>query len=1415
MMTRQQQVKKRFMSAYVFSWSAHLAKSALSLARLLVIFFALPWFMPACSPVQQPVPSTQPGLATNPATSSQNSQPQTMERPERYRLSWLENMPFEHLSLEEGLSQSVVNVFLQDSQGFMWMGTQDGLNRYDGRLFKTYKYDPGDPSSLGANFIQAIIEDQDDVLWFGTLGGGLNQFDRVTGRFTRYRSRPDQPFSISDNNVQAILETRDGTLWVGTNNGGLNRFDKDSRQFTSYQNDPDNPESLSNNNINQIITDDQGNLWLTTFGGGLNKFDPVSEKFTRYTNNPEDPDSLSSNLALYVYQDQHGILWVGTFDGGLNRFEPATGTFTIYQNDPDDPNSLGANNVQNIYQDSQGTLWIGTNPGGLNRYDYKTGKFYRYLNDPADPESLGHNNVVSIYEDRAGVLWVGTFGAGASMSDPNRAKFLYYSRDPQNPNSLSDNSIWSILEDRDGYLWVGTFEGGLNRLNRSTGEWEHFTNDPDDPLSISSNQIWSLIEDHEGNLWAGTTDGLNTYLRASGTFTQTQVPLTLELLQTRDSTIWLGTAPGGLGKLNPQNRQISFYTNDPTNPNSIGDNIINALLEDRDGYLWIGTVNSGLDRFDPQTEQFTHFQHDPDDPSTLSSNYVLALYQDSQGVIWIGTVGGGLNRLIPETGTFTHYTEKNGLPNDTIYGILEDEQGHLWMSTNLGIAEFDPQTETVKTYDQRDRLQSNEFNQGAFYRNARGEMFFAGVNGMNIFHPSELVDSNYLPPVVITRFDLFNEPVAVGPDSPLQQSIEQTRAINLTYQQDFLTFEYAALHYSAPEDIQYAYILEGFEKDWNQVGNRNFASFTNIPPGEYTFRVKATNADGVWNEAATALQITITPPFWETTWFRIVAGLLVVGSVSGVFYLRVRSVEVQKRRLEILVDERTRELQETLVELKRSKEAAEAANRAKSIFLANISHELRTPLNAILGFSQLMLRPAGLGSIGDGDLTNKQRENLQVINRSGEHLLGLINDVLEMSKIEAGRTTFNQNAFNLYKLLKGLEDMFRLRAEDKDLTLEFDLHPEVPRYVCTDEGKLRQVLMNLLGNAIKFTFEGGVVVRIYTAGVAPLTEIFACEQEISDFRLLRFEVEDSGPGITAEELKIIFDPFVQSKSGQQAQEGTGLGLSISLQYAQLMGGDLTAKSVPEEGSQFRLEIPIQVVSEAAVQTTFLKKQVAGLAPGQPKYRVLVVDDKEVNRQLIVKLLTPLGFEVQEAEHGLHALQVWETWEPHLIFMDMRMPVMDGYEATRKIKGTIKGQATIIVALTASALEEDRVIILSEGCDDYIRKPFRESDLFGAFEKHLGVQFIYKGVEEEDQFSELISKQALARAEIASRASYLASDQMEMLVQATRLGYTDQILEAIQQINREDPELGEMLEELANNYEHEKILALFRQTGSDT
>jgi signal transduction histidine kinase/DNA-binding NarL/FixJ family response regulator len=772
----------------------------------------------------------------------------------------------------------------------------------------------------------------------------------------------------------------------------------------------------------------------------------------------------------------------------------------------------------------------------------------------------------------------------------------------------------------------------------------------------------------------------------------------------------------------------------------------------------------------------------------------------------VGTAGG-LDRLDESTGTFAHYREQDGLPNETIYCLVADDRGHLWMSTNRGLSDLNPETVVFTNYSQADGLQSNEFNQSACYRDSTGQLYFGGINGFNAFRPNEIIRNTYIPPVVITGFSLFNAPVSPGPDSPLARAVLATDEIHLDHTQNFFSFEFASLDLSAPERNQYAYRLEGLEEEWNEVGNRRLAQYTGVRPGDYTFQVRGSNSDGLWNEAGSSIRLVIPPPFWQTGWFRGAVIALCAGLVAGGFLLRLRMIQAEKRRLEVLVDERTQQLSQTMGELRRSRDAAQAANRAKSVFLANISHELRTPLNAILGFSQLLL---GSSSSERAALTPSQRDDLKIINRSGEHLLGLINDVLEMSKIEAGRITLNEHHFDLRRLLEDLEDMFGLRAEAKGLALECEIAAGVPQVVQADEGKLRQILMNLLSNAVKFTGTGGVVLRAALWPAAIPSTGDGAEQQLS---ILHIEVEDTGPGIAPEEQAAIFEPFVQSESGRQAAEGTGLGLSISRQYAELMGGTLALTSKAGEGSLFTAEVPVRAVDAAAIGGTQVRRRAVALEPGQQTYRLLVVDDKEVNRQLIVRLLGPLGFELREATNGQEAIEIWQAWAPHLIWMDMRMPVMDGYEATRRIKATLQGHATAIIALTASALEEDRKVILSEGCDDYIRKPFREQELIEALEKHLGVRFLYEKAEPEEGQTPTPagadhSPPALPD-NVTGRFAALPADAVEDLRLATRLGAVDSIQAAIAEIRAQDAELADLLSAWAEGFEHDKILALIQ------
>jgi two-component system sensor histidine kinase ChiS len=1330
---------------------------------------------------------------------------------------------FDHLSLAEGLPQSVVQCLLQDRQGFMWFGTQDGLIRYDGYAFKVYRYDPEDPYSLSNSLILALYEDYEGVLWVGTSGGGLNRFDRQADRFTHYRNDPADPASLSHDSVQAIQDDGAGGLWVGTA-VGLNRLDRQTGQFVRYLHDPGDPDSLSYDLVNSIYQDTAGALWIGTtapggLAGSLDRLDPPGAvapegRFAHYADRP-----IQS-----IYQDEAGRLWFGTINAGLGTLDPQAAPETAvsyYRHVPTDTESLADDYVWAILQDPEGALWVATNNGGLDRLDPATGAFRHYRNDPQDPHSLANDQTRSLHYDQAGILWVGTFGGGVDRYDRARIKFSVYRNDPDDANSLNSNQVWSVLEDAQGVVWIGTFGGGLNRLDRRTGQFTHYRHDPGDPGSLSGSNVMAICVDRDGTLWVGLVDGaLDRFDETTGTFVHYPVNSVTALRQDRDGILWIGTGAAGLGRLDPRDTgdpaaaQVLYYRNVPTDSHSLGGNSITTIIEGSAGELWVGTFGGGLNRFDRQTGSVTRYQNDPADPQSLGGNIVVALLEDQGGQLWVGT-SVGLDKFDPAAGTFQHYREEDGLANNLIYGILAEdappgEGGALWLSTNAGLSRFDPRTETFQNYGPSDGVQSIEFNQGAYFKSTTGEMFFGGIDGLNAFYPADVRDNPYVPPIVITDFQLFNETVPVGPDSPLHAPIDETTEIHLTYRDDFFSFEFAALHYSAPELNRYAYIMEGLDKGWNDVGTRRFAGYTSVPPGTYTFRVKGTNSDGVWNEEGTAIKIVISPPFWQTWWFRILAGVLIVGGVLGGVSLRVRSIEVQRRRLEKLVDERTRELSETLIELQHSKEAAEAANRAKSVFLANMSHELRTPLNAILGFTQLMRR--------DPNLTADQGENLDIVGRSGEHLLGLINSVLEMSKIEAGRVVLSEQEFDLYRLLDGLEEMFRLRAEGKGLALALDRAPEVPQYVRADEGKIRQVLMNLLGNAVKFTPSGGVILRVFCADKVAGREV----PRQSACRLV-FEVEDTGPGISPQDLEGVFKPFVQATtngdliSRLQAQEGTGLGLSISRQYARLMGGDVTVSSELGRGSVFCFNALVEPVSAEAVRPARPWRRVVGLQPGQPAYRLLTVDDKEVNRKLLVKILVPLGFEVREAANGQEALEIWESWSPQLIWMDMRMPGMDGYQATRRIKSTTKGQATVIVAVTASALEEDRTIILSEGCDGYIRKPFQEEEILEALKKHLGVQFVYKELEGAGGRHGAPGGPAVGAGRLGvddpERVRELAaqtSDWRLRTQQAAILGDVGLLLLLVDEIKGAYPVLVEALAGLARNFEHEQIIALIQQ-----
>ncbi|MGD8623464.1 MAG: two-component regulator propeller domain-containing protein [Anaerolineae bacterium] len=811
------------------------------------------------------------------------------------------SLAFQRISLAQGLSQSVVTAIQRDELGFMWFGTQDGLNRYDGYEFVVYKHDPAEANSLANNFVSALLYDPDGTLWIGTNGGGLDRFDPRTGQFTHYRQDPADPDSLAHNVVETLLRDQEGNLWVGTG-GGLDRFDAEKGHFVHYYDKWDSGGGLDHSKVNVVYQDRAGNLWVGTDGGGLDRLDPETGAWLRYHHDPADPSSLAYDDVQSLDESVDGALWVGTEGGGLDRFDPETGKFSHYRHDEADPSSLAHDAVSAILQDRAGVLWVGTDGGGLDRFDPETDTFVHHRYDLADPTSLSSDAIWTLYEDVDGALWAGTFGGGVNRLDGQGKKFALYQADPDKANSLSSNGIWSVYQDADGTLWVGTHDGGLNRLDPQTDVWHHYRHDPDNPASLASDTVWSILRDGAGRLWLGTGEGLDRFEEGTGTFVHYDMPPAFVIYQDRQGLLWFGTWGGGLGWADPdllaeveqtaKGEGVAFYQHDPDDPASLGGDSVVTIHQDRDGALWIGTFGRGLDRLnDPQSGRFMHYRHDPDDPASLSSDSVLSIHRDRDGVLWVATVGGGLNRFDAETETFHHYFEKDGLANDTVYGILEDElpaeEGgpSLWLSTNRGLSRLGLEDGTFRNYDVDDGLQSNEFNQGAYHRGPTGRIFVGGINGLSAFHPAQVKDNPAIPPVVLTALTQGGEAVAAG------EAVEYLETLTLHWPHNFFEFEVAALDYAQAEKSRYAYMLEGFDEDWIEGGTRRFGRYTNLPGGTYTLRIKGSNGDGVWNEAGRVLTVEVVPPLWATWWFRGGLALLLVGTAIGVYRLRVNSIQ--------------------------------------------------------------------------------------------------------------------------------------------------------------------------------------------------------------------------------------------------------------------------------------------------------------------------------------------------------------------------------------------------------------------------------------------------------------------------------------------------------------------------------------------
>ena len=835
-------------------------------------------------------------------------------------------MRFDRLWLDEGLSQSNVLAVHQDREGLLWIGTENGLNRFDGYEFRHYRRERGNPRALGSDFIFDIAEDADGNLWLATNGAGIARMDRASGTFTTYRHDPERPSSIGSNIVRRVFVDSDGHVYAGTRGAGLSRLNPASGEFVPFTLPGAGEQG---DNVFAIMRDAAGQMWI---GGdfGLARLNTESGAAVL-------AGSFEHSVRA-IFEDSDGSLWIGTYGGGLARFDRETGVAERFVHDPELASTISGDKVSSIFEDSAGRLWVGTT-SGLNLLDRTRGGFTRYANVATDATSLAGNDVTAIYEDRGGMLWVGTKMHGLNKWNSRSWAYGLERTEKLSVSGERAPSVMAFTEGVDGTLYVGTFGEGLNAVNRTTGEVVHYRHDRNDPGSIGDDRVMSLMHDAAGRIWVGTmTAGIDRLdpvensierfrhdaddpesLSANGVMT---------MYEDRDGQVWVGTFGGGISRFDPATGRFTRFTNDPSDPHSLGGNRVTSFAQDGAGRMWVGTDGAGLNLYDPEARRFHRFRHDPDDPHALADDTVYSLAVDAAGRVWIGTRGGGLDRVVgdpanPATIRFENRSQADGLPNDVVYGIRVAATGELWLSTNYGLSRYNPDNDSFRNLHRRDGLQSDEFNFGAHFRNDSGELFFGGTHGYNAFDPAAIAINATPPAIVMTDVD------GGGDGAKYDIPLNEDGGIEMAYSQNTVSFEFAALDFASPEANRYMYKLEGFDKEWIDLGSRRRVTYTDLDDGNYLLRVRAANSDGVWNDAGIAVPVRVTPALWDTWWAYLGYLAMLVQLVALCWYAhkaRIRREEEYSHRLEKAVAERTDKLRESNAQLTRLNKALQESS---------------------------------------------------------------------------------------------------------------------------------------------------------------------------------------------------------------------------------------------------------------------------------------------------------------------------------------------------------------------------------------------------------------------------------------------------------------------------------------------------------
>lgn len=1178
---------------------------------------------------------------------------------------------FTHLTISDGLPNNTIYAIHQDSQGFMWFGTNDGLSRYDGYRFVTYKNDRDDPDSISSNRVQAIFEDANGYLWIGTWDGGVSRFDSKTETFTNYRAEPDNTNSLLFDAVLAITQDSNNHFWFGgPPELGLSHFNPASETFTHYQPGID----YQGEGIEDLAADEVGGVWLAT-NEGVSRFE--NGQFRHYL-------LPTSNQRIYsILRDNAGQWWFGG-ESGLYRFDPALDQLI--------PVSGSPFLIHALLEDQQGSMWVGTS-SGLYLFDPHQESWQLFAqHEPLFADSLSRNIILSLYEDAAGNIWAGTDDGGLNLFDPQQMQFANYRHDPTNENSLAEGTVSSVAGDGER-IWLGT-EAVLNEWEN--GRFDKLSADRfhHHQLPAESGLITALQSSQNGGVWVGTdkpqifyfdptADEFIPYpltiVEAPPEMGAVLTPITA-IVEDSSGIVWVAVLRDGLHRIDPADGNNTVFRaigGGPglfvTDPQSIGNRLVNELALAADGTIWIGYESPGISQLDPQTNTFTHYFSQAEiDPSQTEFGPVEALYPAPDGLVW-AAARWGLAKLDPQTETAVLYTEADGLPSNFTVDVLSDKQGDLWVSTINGLARFDPQSETFQQYGRSDGLLTEDFSPRATWQGEDGRIYLGSSAGITAFYPEQISLDPYLPPVVFTELRLFNEPVPIRADSLLPQAIEQTRQITLNYDDDVISFEFAALSFSAPEENRYRYQLEGLEENWNEVGSdRRFATYTHLDAGDYTLRVQGSNKAGVWNEAATSLQITVLPPWWETNWFRLLAGVSFIALVFGLFRWRVWRIEQRNRELEAAVARQTAVIRE-----------AEAQKQRLAILeeRQRIGRDLHDDLGQVIGYISVQSQTA-LVQLPPTEEVQQTRDSLTRLIQVAQEAHADVRQYILGIRTGAKR---EPTAF-----VPALKEYLQTLETISDFRTILSLPPQWEDSPCAPdvETQLLRIIQESLTNARKH------------AGTNEAHLIFTDHDDV-----IQVIISDKGKGF--DPLAINRNPSTdygprttgyRLRTTNYGLQNTGhFGLNIMRERVGKVGGHLDIRSAPGEGTQIIVRVPKQL--EIGDPET----AVSGL-------RVMLVDDHQLYLEGIQNLLRTRGIQViGTANNGLEAQDKAAMLQPDLILMDVDMPICDGLEATRQIKQQCPDIK--IVMLTVSAEEEKLLTALRYGASGYLLKSVDGSQFF--------------------------------------------------------------------------------------------------------